>query len=274
MLDNQFIKLAVQIITTHYYTISQSLLQSNDHSNLSGFINNLILYISDKLESNDRDITFRDMRTIGEKCGNTVIDQNFFMNAADLLPLISQHITNYMKKNLETHALTSAEYTVLNGKIDKMILHFNTGFINGFFQRNDMNTCTQQQVLEQSLPIIKIDHQIGVCPLIGKIDVQKSTILINKTVHSVVNEKIKYLILDLTGTGQVEDFGLKQLFKAIRMIELVGTTVIFTGINSKLATSSTLLNVKLNEDHVYQTVRDALISIDQKHQVQSSSFIN
>ncbi|WP_058308954.1 STAS domain-containing protein [Gracilibacillus massiliensis] len=263
MLEKKHIKHAAQIISTHSSTIAKSISNQHKYPQIYIFIENLMYLLSKSLENITNKKALTEFKNTGFKNGNMTLDQEIFIRTVDLFPLVSQSITSILKEKMDHHIISHDEYYILLKKIDEMILHFNSGYICGYlhFHQTKVDTHLSEELMELSVPIIKIDHHIGVCPLIGEIDAEKATILMNKTVHNVVDKKIEYLILDLTGIGSVEDSGLQQLFKAVSTMELVGTTIIFTGIRSQIAMSSALLNMDLSKKHVYHTVRDAVISL-------------
>ncbi|SHM71863.1 STAS domain-containing protein [Gracilibacillus kekensis] len=256
-------KYTAHVLSQQSSNIANSIYNQHEHPHIYILIENLIYILSTNLNSVTNDEICNELKSSGFKNGNIRLDRDVFLKTLDLLPLVSQAIFNILKENAKKHTITYDEYYILSKKIDEMILHFNSGYVRGFMHIYQVETDKHlsDDLMELSVPIIKIDHHIGVCPLIGKIDAEKATNLMNKTIHNVVDKKIEFLIFDLTGIGSVEDSGLQLLFKAINSMKLVGTTIIFTGISSQIAMSSSLRNVNLSKIHVYPTVRDAVISL-------------
>lgn len=160
--------------------------------------------------------------------------------------------------------LTMDERLRLTKEIELTILHYNAGYTNGYVDMigNDRNQTLNLKLNELSVPIIKVEDNIGVCPLIGEIDANRASVLMSKTLNSVSEDRIDHLILDLTGLGTVDQLVAKYLFDVVNSMELIGTQIIFTGINKQLAMTAVSLGIDLGDKNIHQTVKDAMRSIN------------
>jgi rsbT co-antagonist protein RsbR len=259
MEKNEQLNQAGSLIHEHYSEILTTITASlNNHDTVRG-VDHLLHIIEERVFYGDDSLTYQDIRQAGFESGN---GSTSFQDTIEQFPYLSEGICNYIS-SLHDECLTMDERLRLSNEIEQTILYYNAGYTKGYTSRiNEMNHSFSQKLNELSVPIIKVDHNIGVCPIIGDIDSERASIIMNKTLNNVSKENIEYLILDLTGMGHVDELVAQYLFNIVQSMELIGTKVIFTGIHKQLAMTAVSLDLKLGDKNIYQTVADAMHSIN------------
>lgn len=98
---------------------------------------------------------------------------------------------------------------------------------------------------ELSSPLLVIDHQIILMPLIGNIDTRRSQQVIEELLHGVQRYRALMVIVDITGMGVVDTQVANAIIEAARAVRLLGAQVILTGISPEIAQTLVGLGVEL-----------------------------
>lgn len=111
-----------------------------------------------------------------------------------------------------------------------------------------------------STPIVPINKEISVLPLIGSIKHSRLKQLANTITTYLAKAQIDYLILDLSGLYEVDTYTASSISKLNDLTNLIGTQLVITGIQPKLAIKTVQVNMSnhLKQLRTYATVKDAL----------------
>ncbi|WP_436374939.1 STAS domain-containing protein [Cytobacillus sp. BC1816] len=120
---------------------------------------------------------------------------------------------------------------------------------------------TQYQVNELSAAIVPIQDSIAILPLIGSIDYDRAQIIIEKTVPRVSQLGIETLIIDFSGTVNIDIEIAKHIFDIRNILLLIGVNTIATGVRPDLAKKAVTLGIDLSSLEVYSNVLQAIRSI-------------
>ncbi|UOQ49976.1 STAS domain-containing protein [Gracilibacillus caseinilyticus] len=249
--------------------IVSSLIEHDQPEQLTVFLQSLIYLISKKIPITTNQAVLNNIKEIGYKKGHVITDQRIFLQMIDHFPYISAHIIQHLLEEKKWHNFPNNEYDGIRKTIDEIILFYNAGFIHGYLDSHHESLpprSDNKHVKDLPVPIIKVDDDIDICPLIGTLDDNKTTLLINMTIQHIAETKMDYVIFDFTGITTVTDSGIYNLFYTVQLMELIGLTIIFTGIRSQSALHSSLLSQKLKDKQVFQTVKDALESLNKNHE--------
>lgn len=99
--------------------------------------------------------------------------------------------------------------------------------------------------LELSVPVVPLIKGVGILPLIGNMDTERSRLLMEKTLEQAVKLKLTHLIFDVSGVQIVDTMVADQLFKVIDALSLIGVKTIVTGIRPEVAQTMVTLGLKL-----------------------------
>ncbi|WP_043932994.1 STAS domain-containing protein [Bacillus sp. EB01] len=100
-------------------------------------------------------------------------------------------------------------------------------------------------VKELSSPVIPVLEGILVIPLIGTFNEERLSDLVERALFELSTRKANYILIDVTGMTQINEytiFGLQKLIKAIR---LLGSECYIVGVTSELAGQMIHSNVQL-----------------------------
>ncbi|GGE34756.1 hypothetical protein GCM10011391_11720 [Pullulanibacillus camelliae] len=135
-----------------------------------------------------------------------------------------------MDKELERGAFYSLEIQI-NDLIDQFLTHF---FIS-YSKYKDELLERQREIAENlSVPIIPIHSQICVLPLIGRIDEQRISTILEKVLHEIEVRRIQTLIIDLSGALTIENAIAGHLIKITEGISMMGCQTVMTGLRAEL----------------------------------------
>lgn len=94
----------------------------------------------------------------------------------------------------------------------------------------------QQQIIRDlATPIIEIWDGVLTVPLMGSVDSERTTELMERTLAEVVRVRARHTILDLTGVEVVDARTAGYLIDLVRSIRLLGAEAIITGIRPSVA---------------------------------------
>ncbi|MGM0778352.1 MAG: STAS domain-containing protein [Bacillota bacterium] len=120
---------------------------------------------------------------------------------------------------------------------------------------------TQSQVNELAAAIVPIQDSIAILPLIGSIDYDRAQIIIEKTVPRVSQLGIETLIIDFSGTVNIDVEIANHIFDIRNILQLIGVKTIATGVRPDLAKNAVVLGIDLSSLEVYTNVLQAIRSI-------------
>jgi rsbT co-antagonist protein RsbR len=86
-----------------------------------------------------------------------------------------------------------------------------------------------------SSPIIPVLDGIVVMPLIGVIDSQRATMLMETLLRGVDQDRATMVILDVTGVPIIDTQVARMLLDAARAVKLLGTQTLLVGLRPELA---------------------------------------
>ncbi|MEM4222232.1 MAG: STAS domain-containing protein [archaeon] len=111
----------------------------------------------------------------------------------------------------------------------------------------------QEKVIQElSTPIIKVWDSVLVLPVIGIVDSKRAEEMMEKLLFRVVQEQIRYTIIDLTGVTAIDTRTVGFFLQMIKASMLIGTNCIVSGISPSIAQTIT----KMGLEFPVLTVRD------------------
>ena len=93
----------------------------------------------------------------------------------------------------------------------------------------------QQTINKLSSPIITLNKQIALLPLIGTIDDERAEFMLENTLEVCSNKGVKQLLIDLSGVVTVNTFVAHKIFQLIDALTLIGVEAILSGIRPEIA---------------------------------------
>lgn len=103
----------------------------------------------------------------------------------------------------------------------------------------------QAALAELSTPLIPIDDEIVVMPLIGTLDTQRAQQVLETMLQGVERSRARVVILDITGVPIMDTQVAHTLIQAAQAVKLLGAQVVLTGIRPEVAQTLVTLGVDL-----------------------------
>lgn len=86
-----------------------------------------------------------------------------------------------------------------------------------------------------STPLIPINDEVMVMPLIGSVDSERAAQVIETLLHGIGQAQARIAIIDITGMTVVDSHVAGALLRAARAVRLLGAEVVLTGIRAEVA---------------------------------------
>jgi rsbT co-antagonist protein RsbR len=104
----------------------------------------------------------------------------------------------------------------------------------------------QQEIAELSTPVIKLWEGILALPLIGTLDSQRTQVVMENLLESIVAQSAAMAIIDITGVPTVDTLTAQHLLKTVAAARLMGADCIISGIRPQIAQTMVHLGVELS----------------------------
>jgi anti-anti-sigma regulatory factor/HAMP domain-containing protein len=117
----------------------------------------------------------------------------------------------------------------------------------------------RETLKELATPLIPLNDRVLLLPLIGSIDRERAEQIFQALLQGVARHRAKRVIIDLTGTPQVDAQVAEILLRAAQGARLLGAEVSLTGISAALARTLVGLDLQLDEIVVQANLESALM---------------
>ena len=112
---------------------------------------------------------------------------------------------------------------------------------------HDSMLAAQAATLSQlSTPLIPISDEAMVMPLIGAIDAERSSMIMDTLLTGVATRSARIAIVDITGVSLVDSHVASALVRSAQAVKLLGAEVILTGIRAEVAQTLVSLGLDLS----------------------------
>jgi rsbT co-antagonist protein RsbR len=104
----------------------------------------------------------------------------------------------------------------------------------------------QREIAELSTPVVKLWDGILALPLIGTLDSQRTQVVMENLLQTIVDTEASIAIIDITGVPTVDTLTAQHLLKTVAAARLMGADCIISGIRPQIAQTMVHLGVELN----------------------------
>ncbi|MET0984894.1 MAG: STAS domain-containing protein [Steroidobacteraceae bacterium] len=104
----------------------------------------------------------------------------------------------------------------------------------------------QREIAELSTPVVKLWDGVLALPLIGTLDSERTQVVMENLLQSIVDQSAQIAIIDITGVPTVDTLTAQHLLKTIAAARLMGADCIISGIRPQIAQTMVHLGVELN----------------------------
>lgn len=125
--------------------------------------------------------------------------------------------------------------------VDKAIHWLSLSYSSQYSQRIALAETT---AFELSIPVVRITSNLGIIPVIGVLDTQRASHLMEKALDAGSEFNLDYLIIDLSGVPIIDTMVAHQIFKVIDALQLIGIETRLSGIRVEIAQTMVSLGIK------------------------------
>jgi rsbT co-antagonist protein RsbR len=125
---------------------------------------------------------------------------------------------------------------------------------------HELNKKNQRIITELSSPVVPLEKDMAILPLIGNFDFERSDHIMTHVIPKISELKIKTLIIDFSGIATIDGDIAARIFNIHRVLKLIGIQTILTGIRSELAIEVIHTGIDFSKLTTYGTVQQAMIA--------------
>lgn len=157
---------------------------------------------------------------------------------------LKQPLFDALKREVGADAskLAEAIWTVTT-LIDGLGLHTMEVFLRS---REEVVVRQQREIAELSTPVVKLWDGIVALPLIGTLDSERTSVVMESLLQSLIDHAADFAIIDITGVPTVDTLVAQHLLKTVAAARLMGADCIISGIRPQIAQTMVHLGVELN----------------------------
>ncbi|MGQ9928106.1 MAG: STAS domain-containing protein [Chloroflexaceae bacterium] len=122
----------------------------------------------------------------------------------------------------------------------------------------------QQRLLELvailETPTIRLAEGVLLAPIVGALDERRAHALTTRLLQEVSAQRVRRVILDISGVPTVDDQVARGLVNTTRALELLGCQVVLTGVSASVALTLTHLGIALEDVTIARSPQEALMA--------------
>jgi len=115
----------------------------------------------------------------------------------------------------------------------------------------------QQELLELSTPVVKLWEGVLALPIIGTLDSERTQVVMENLLQTVVSTNSRFAIIDITGVPTVDTLVAQHLLKTITAARLMGAECIISGVRPQIAQTIVHLGINLEDVMTRASLADA-----------------
>jgi len=115
-----------------------------------------------------------------------------------------------------------------------------------------------ETIRDLAAPIIKVWDEIVCLPIIGAVDGDRATEMMEHLLESIVREKARFAILDLTGVGAMDTSTVHHVIRMFKAASALGVEGVLSGAQPLVAQTVVSLGLDLDDLRMVRTLHDAL----------------
>src|SRR3984957_2004706 len=157
-----------------------------------------------------------------------------------------------------TNALSPAQVAELAWSITMLLDELGLFTLEVFQKsREEVIVRQQREIAELSTPVVKLWEGILALPMIGTLDSQRTQVVMETLLQTIVDTEASIAIIDITGVPTVDTLTAQHLLKTVAAARLMGADCIISGIRPQIAQTMVHLGVDLSGVTTKATLADA-----------------
>jgi rsbT co-antagonist protein RsbR len=105
----------------------------------------------------------------------------------------------------------------------------------------------QEAIRELSTPVLQVRERLLILPIIGVLDRPRARQLTEQLLKGIRAHRAKVVVIDITGVPDVDEDVANSLAKTIDASQLMGASVIITGLSSEIAETLVAIGADLSK---------------------------
>ncbi len=118
-----------------------------------------------------------------------------------------------------------------------------------------------QQVVELSIPVLPVQRDMLVAPLVGAIDGERANELLGRVLSQIEAQRARTLILDITGVAIIDTAIAQTLIQVTQAAGLLGARTALVGVRPEVAQTLVSLGVDLSTIRTEATLAQAIATM-------------
>ncbi|MBT2680966.1 STAS domain-containing protein [Bacillus sp. ISL-35] len=123
----------------------------------------------------------------------------------------------------------------------------------------------QDEVDILSAPVVPVQENIAVLPLVGKMDHDRARLIMERAIPQVAQQKVQSLIIDFSGIVTIDAAIAKHIFDIHNVLRLLGVDSFATGMRPELAQAAVEGGVDFSRINTFATVKQAIDRINNEN---------
>jgi rsbT co-antagonist protein RsbR len=148
---------------------------------------------------------------------------------------------------------------IIDPLLDKAVYVFSLTYVN---IHQETLKKAKSAFLELSVPVVPITKGIAILPLIGEVDTERATLLLEETLKKANELKLSHLLFDLSGVMVVDTMVAHQIFKIVDALGLLGVKTILIGIRPEVAQTMIQLGIDFSKITIKANLEQALLGLN------------
>lgn len=148
---------------------------------------------------------------------------------------------------------------IIDPLLDKAVYVFSLTYVN---IHQETLKKAKSAFLELSVPVVPITKGIAILPLIGEVDTERATLLLEETLKKANELKLSHLLFDLSGVMIVDTMVAHQIFKIVDALGLLGVKTILIGIRPEVAQTMIQLGIDFSKITIKANLEQALLGLN------------
>lgn len=183
--------------------------------------------------------------------------REFFRTQEQYLDIIqafvSEHVGEY----------STEEITAWNRIIIKTMSDVITWFTEEYNNHSQKRLQSQQElIMELSTPIISLNEDVALLPLVGDIDTARAKFMLEHTLQQCAQLGVNRLFLDLSGVAIIDTMVAHQLFQLISALKLIGVETILSGLRPEISQTAVQLGLSFENITISSTLSKAIRTLN------------
>lgn len=110
----------------------------------------------------------------------------------------------------------------------------------------ELITSQASQIQALATPIIPVYSGILVLPLVGEVDTNRATRIMETLLEEIVRDQAEVVLIDITGVPMVDTTVANYLLQIGKAVELLGAQVVLVGISPEIAQTMVQLDINMS----------------------------